>query len=142
MFIMGIEMPKSDYDLEIYLAAGNANTALPSLCCFLLHNDSRIRSRVAENPRLPAAYLADLAGDRSPLVRIAVADNLNTPIDVLKLLAQDSQPDVRYSIAENSNTPVPILEMLMDDEHPYVVSRARKTLSRLKCETYFIRHCA
>jgi len=83
-----------------------------------------------------------LARDESAEVRIAVADNLNTPAAALEMLARDEQPDVRYSIAENPNSPFQLLEILLDDEHPYIVSRAKRTLARLKCEALLIRHCA
>ncbi len=86
--------------------------------------------------------MAELARDRSPVVRIAVADNLNTPQAALEMLAQDEQPDVRYALAENPHTPIFLLEVMLCDEHPYVASRARKTLSRLQCEPHFFRHCA
>ena|ERR1700679_3762621 len=138
----GSFMQISDLELDMYLAAGSTDTALLRLCCFIVNEDERIRSRVAENPRLPAEYLAELARDESPVVRISVADNLNTPVPVLELLTHDQQPDVRYSIAENPNTPVYLLESLLTDEHPYIVSRARKTLARLRCELPIMRHCA
>lgn len=92
----------------------------------------QIRLKLAENQTLAATYLADLANDVSPEVRIAVTDHPNTPLPILELLASDDHPDVRYALAENANVPKHILKMLSRDENPYVSFRANTTLSRIQ----------
>jgi hypothetical protein len=128
--------------LDIYIAAGSVNTSVQLLCCFSFHEDEKIRSRVAENKRLPAVYLEQLACDEAPEVRISVADNPNTAVEVLELLAQDQHPDVRYSIAENANAPCHLLEVLEHDENPYIASRAKKTLKKIRWDLFHTRNCA
>ena len=125
-------MDMSDQLFDVYLSASNKQTSQLKLYCFIFHQDERIRARVAENPRVPATCLAQLAVDDSPEVRISVADNPCTPMWLLELLARDEHPDVRYAIAENANIPLHLLEFLTRDEHPYVADRAGKTLGRLQ----------
>ncbi len=115
-----------------YIACSSAVTPLLELLSLLLHPDSKIRAKVAENPRLPVKYFSDLVLDESTEVRIALVDNPSTPSAILEKLAQDSHPDVRYAMAENANIPFHLLNILCGDENPYVVARAKKTIERLK----------
>jgi len=106
-------------------------------------SDEQTRMRLADDPNLPVAFLADLAIDECYDVRVCVSDNPSTPTAILELLAQDEHPDVRYAIAENANIPPHILRMLVQDENPYVSARACKTLSRLQEKTFApLRGCA
>ena len=128
-------MPVINTNPLFYIIAGAVATPELQLRALIKHNDKCVRARVAENPRLPAASLSELASDESSEVRIAVAENASTPIFVLELLSEDLDADVRYAMAENASTPEHILHILIQDENPYVVARACKTLARLQLNT-------
>jgi hypothetical protein len=128
-----------------HVAAEIAAIPLQQLIAFRFHWDRQVRRQVAENPRMPAEYLADLANDDFYEVRISVSENMATPIPILELLSEDDHPDVRFAMAENANTPTHILKILLHDENPYVSSRARETLTRLEqvqVTSKRLRYCA
>lgn len=124
----------SEQDRETYIAAGDNSIPLARLQCLVLHEDYRIRARVAENPRTPQEWLWDLASDDSPVVRIAVAENPGTPLALRETLAQNDHVDVRFAIAENANTLPHLLRILLRDENPYIADRATQTLHRVAKE--------
>src|SRR5262249_42481138 len=115
-----------------YLAASQHSTPVDQLGWLIFHEDMRVRLKLAENPKLPAAFLADLANDEHPDVRIAVAEHPHAPIAIVELLAEDNHVDVRHAIAENAIIPLHILHILLNDENPYVSARAAQTLRRVE----------
>jgi hypothetical protein len=124
-----------------YLAASQHSTPIDQLSWLVFHEDMRVRRRLADNPKLPVAFLADLANDEHPEVRIAVAENPRTPISIVELLAEDNHADVRHAIAENHNMPIHVLHLLANDENPYVSARAYVTIKRLEGEQVTTLRC-
>jgi hypothetical protein len=118
--------------LETYIQAGWESMSVCALVELSSSRFSRLRERVAENPRTPITILARLASDRCPDVRLAIAENVNAPAGLLNILADDDDPDVRYGLAENSRLPAGILERLANDSNPYVACRASWTLARMR----------
>ncbi len=127
---------------ELYLTAVDRAIAPERLRFLAFHCDEAIRSRVAENPRLPLECLLRLAFDEAPEVRIALTENPATPWAILEVIADDPHPDVRYAMAENANIPLFILESLAQDEHPYIADRAARTIERLNVEWEPMLRCA
>jgi hypothetical protein len=115
-------------EFQLYLQAGSEATSPSELSCLVSSCYTRVRLRVAENPRTPISSIQVLANDESADVRLAVAANSTTPIELMRRLAKDHDPTVRYGIAEDANVAQEILDQLTNDENPYVCARAAKTI--------------
>lgn len=121
----------SDF-FNLYIQAGSFNASAALLTELSRHPNSRIRLRVAENPRTSPEILAALACDPDPDVRIAVGVNRATPLEALAVLVKDPDPSVRLGMAQDIGTPAQILDRLKTDEHPYVKHEAEKTSGLLE----------
>ncbi|MBZ0188199.1 MAG: hypothetical protein K8F91_18260 [Candidatus Obscuribacterales bacterium] len=113
-----------------YIRAGSKDVPLKELRKLAVHQDYRVRCRVAEHPRVPVLLLLQLACDQDAEVRIAVSEHAKLPQAALFELIVDDCADVRYAIAENHNLSVAVLSELADDENPFVSQRARRSLNR------------
>ncbi len=113
-----------------YICAGCERTPVNILVRLACDNSTKVRRRVAENPKTPITVLVMLASDRDKDVRVGVCDNWSTPAGLLFLLAGEDCADVRYAIADNSHVPRQILTVLARDENPYVAERAMRTMAR------------
>jgi len=114
---------------ENYVKAGSQSCSILMLESMAHSEVSRIRLRVAENPKTPVDILEVLSTDRCPDVRIAVGINPSTPGYISFRLAFDEDPNVRLGLADDINTPIELLEQLTEDENPYVACRARQTIN-------------
>lgn len=125
---------KQTLDLDLYIEAGSASTPDERLTELSLHQDPRIRRRVAENSASSLRLLLFQAGDPNADVRTAVAENKKLPADYLHMFLDDTSADVRYSIAENHSMPERLLLALTRDDSPYVAHRAEITLKELRSD--------
>lgn len=108
-------------DTKVHSKLGNnPNTPADILQALANSDDESIRFFVARNPSTPADTLKILAHDNATFawryVRGNVGLNPNTPDSILKLLAQDVESGVRCSVAENPNVPIALLRILAQDE--------------------------
>ncbi|MBX9689199.1 MAG: hypothetical protein K2X27_20995 [Candidatus Obscuribacterales bacterium] len=117
---------------NLYVQAGSLDASADLLAELSGHENSRIRLRVAENPKTQAEVLAQLSEDPNADVRIAVALNPRTPAAVLARLSADLDPTVRLGIASEIDTAREILKALSCDENPYVANEALKSLLLLE----------
>ncbi|HEY9792465.1 MAG TPA: HEAT repeat domain-containing protein [Candidatus Obscuribacterales bacterium] len=117
--------------IENYLRAGDPEVSEQQLALLANSENSRIRMRVAENPRATRRILEKLAVDTDPDVRLAVATNRSSPRYLIEQLALDKDATIRHGIAEDPLTPLTLLQQLCHDGNPYVSCRAKKTLTGL-----------
>lgn len=122
----------SNEEVHIRLVlAGNPHTSAVALKKLAEDPNERVRSRVAENVRLPLDIFHKLVTDPSIEVRTSVGENLQAPDEIFEVLAKDSSDDVRLSLSSNALVPTHILEALAADENMFVASNAKKTLAAI-----------
>lgn len=108
--------------------AGNPHTSEVALKKLADDPNERVRSRLAENAKLPLEIFLKLVVDPSSEVRSSVGENPNAPEEVFELLAKDTNDDVRLALSENSVLPTHLLKALAADDNMFVASSAQKTL--------------
>lgn len=114
--------------------AGNPHTSEIALRKLSDDPSDRVRSRVAENTRLPLEIFLKLVTDPSVEVRISVGENPMAPDEILELLSKDSSEDVRLAIASISTIPLHLLKALAADDNMYVAGAAKKTLEEVEAK--------
>lgn len=128
---MEVERNKSDNFLKDYIQAGSGSTSPDNLRQLAVHENDKIRLRVAENKAAPKDVLEMLAWDRNPDVVTAVASNKTSPEALVQRIARESDVLVRHGLAQSLETPRRILEILCEDENGWVRGEAIKTLKIL-----------
>lgn len=125
--------PFSNEESHIRLVlAGNPHTSEIALRKLSEDPSDRIRSRVAENARLPVEIFLKLVTDPSIDVRTSIGENPNAPEEILELLTKDSSEDVRLAMASVSTIPLHLLKTLADDENMFVAGVAKKTIQDIE----------
>ena len=112
--------------------AGNPHTSEIALRKLSEDPSERIRSRVAENARLPLDIFLRLVTDPSIDVRTSIGENPNAPDEILELLTKDSSEDVRLAMASVSTIPLHLLKTLADDDNMFVAGVAKKTIQDIE----------
>jgi hypothetical protein len=76
-------------------------------------SNSRVRSRVAENPKTPLHILEKLALDKHQNVGVSIASNPNTPAKALAQMAKNKYRNVIVLVAKHQSTPIKTLQVLI-----------------------------
>ena len=116
---------------EQYLLAGSPDVHCEQLTVLAEHSCSKIRRRVAENPKTPPEILWSLSQDSHPDVRIAVAGNPGCDWATHERLIRRDDVQVRHGIAQSVHSPVHLLRVLAEDDNGWVRGEALRTLEIL-----------
>jgi hypothetical protein len=87
-------------------------------------NNSRVRSRIAENPQTPLHILEKLAVDKHQNVGVNIASNPNTPAKALAQMAKNKYRNVIVLVAKHRSTPIETLQALIQERDERIAKLA------------------